>query len=203
MIKELEETLSTYNIKISHEKLKKMDIYIKELMDKNKKINLISRKDTDNIIKKHIPDSLMLTKTEKIENFSELNLLDIGSGGGFPAVPLAIYYDRINFYLAESVYKKYQFLLYIKEILKLPNLNVLNERITRYHSVKYDIITERASAKIEEMIELSSHLVKKGGYFVSWLSNQDLEKIKTDSRIEFIYNYILDGRERAIVFFRF
>ena len=113
--------LEKYHTEISPEKLK---IY-KSLYDiydgKNNKVNLISRKDFENFYLHHIIHSLSITKFELIKK--ENNIIDLGTGGGLPGIPLAIYYNKKNFILVDSIRKK---ISAVDEIIKKLNVKNIN-----------------------------------------------------------------------------
>ncbi len=197
MLKEIKKTLEEYSLNVSSEKILKLNDFISEIIDKNKKVNLISKNDEINIIDRHLIDCLMITKTGLIENQKEL--IDIGSGGGFPGIVTAIIYDNLTVTLSEQKQRKYYFLVYIKEKLKLNNIKILNKHINKNHTEKYDIVTQRAAGKFDDIYPVSIELLKSGGLFISWLSYCDTQKLKLKTVPHFIYNYKLkDGKERSI-----
>lgn len=192
------ENLKKFEIEIPKTRIKKLDIFLSEIIKKNKIINLISENDEKNLVVRHLIDCLIPLKFDTFKEVmsSSQTMLDIGSGGGFPAIPLAIIFENLDITLAESVKKKYEFLLWLKHKLKLNNVTIINERITQKHSNKYDIITERAVGKFEDILEISLKLLKENGFFISWLIKRDADKYK--NLFNFIYNYNLNGRDFVI-----
>jgi len=192
--------LNKYSISINDENIEKLVIFAEEVIDKNKKINLISYRDETKIIERHIMDSLMFKKFDIIAN-EDLTLLDIGSGAGFPGIIISIVNHNLKITLAEKRIKKYMFLLWIKEKLKLKNVSIINKEILGNEGFYFDFITQRASGKIENIHPLAMKLLKNGGYFVSWMSDNDFKKYQIQPN--FIYNYYLeDGIKRAICIWR-
>ncbi|MGC8867477.1 MAG: 16S rRNA (guanine(527)-N(7))-methyltransferase RsmG [Elusimicrobiales bacterium] len=196
-MKRLKEILENLKITLSEKKIILIEDYIEEIINKNEIVGLISKNDIQLIYERHIADSLIPLLSEEISKlFNNVNALDIGSGGGFPSVVLAIAFEKTCFYAAESNRKKYEFLLWIKHKLKLENFHPLNERITISHSCRYHIITQRATGKFETVLKIALPLLLPEGYFISWLSSQDAEKNK--KIFNFIYNYSLEGRNMAL-----
>lgn len=194
----IKEALKKFEIEISQKKIEKLVIFLSEIKEKNKKINLVSEKDKDNLIERHLIDSLIPLKFNELKNIiiSSKNMLDIGSGGGFPAIPLAIVFENLDITLSESIKKKYEFLLWLKYRLKLDNIKIINERINQKHKNIYDLITQRAVAKFEDVLKISLAILKEDGFFISWLSMEDALKYK--NLFNFIYNYNLNKIDFAI-----
>lgn len=200
-MKKLEEILDNFQITLTRDKIKILENYAFEVIEKNNIAGLISPNDISLIYERHIVDCLIILKTPFSDIFSNYKkVLDIGSGGGFPSTVLSIIFEKTDFFAAESNRKKYEFLVWIKEKLKLKNFNPLNERITKSHPDKYDIITQRAVSSSLDIIKLALALLKPQGYFVSWLSTRDLER--NQKTFNFIYNYSLEGRAMSIGFIR-
>lgn len=151
-------------------------------LEQNSKLNLISKNDEKYLWEKHIFDSLAIEKF--FENF-KLNkagkLLDIGTGGGFPSLPIAISYPEINVFGLDSIRKKIMAITTISEELGLKNFTPICERaenlLPQYKNY-FDIITSRAVAPLNTILGYGLPLLKSGGYFVAYKS------VKTDEEIE-------------------
>ncbi|HTF80593.1 MAG TPA: 16S rRNA (guanine(527)-N(7))-methyltransferase RsmG [Cytophagales bacterium] len=116
--------------------------------DWNEKINVISRKDIDNIYEKHILHSLAIAK---FTNFKPgTNILDIGTGGGFPGIPLAIMFPEAKFHLVDSIAKKIKVVQGVAEALKLNNVVAEQNRVEDL-TRKYDFIVSRAVAPTDQL----------------------------------------------------
>ena len=122
------------NYKLEKNKKQKVLKYLFLLMKWNKKFNIISMKNPENIISKHILDSLNLMKYIKYGK-----VLDIGSGAGFPSIPLAIHKTKLNFYLLESKIKKISFIRYVVSSLNISNIFIYHIRL------EYFIVKEKFS----------------------------------------------------------
>jgi 16S rRNA (guanine527-N7)-methyltransferase len=131
------------------------------------------------------------------------NIIDIGSGAGFPGAVIGIIYPEIKITLCEQREKKAMFLIWIKQKLKLDNIEILNKRIDKKNQLKYDMVTQRAAAQFEEIYPIAYSLLNENGTFVSWMSEKDITKIKDDKKPDFIYNYYLkDGIKRSLGLWR-
>lgn len=137
----------------------------------NSKINLISRKDFENFYLHHVIHSLTLCKF--IEN-KKLNILDLGTGGGFPGIPLSIFFEKNTFLLVDSISKKIKVLNQIIKKLNLNNVQTLNGRVEEVND-KHDIIVCRAVTSIPNIINWTKKCTKKGTVILL-LKGGDVEK---------------------------
>ena len=159
-------------------KKQKLD-YFRELFEEyNSHTNLMSKNDLPKIWSKHIPDSLSINLFFEKYGIPE-TIIDIGSGGGFPSVPVAIVYDKIQVTAIDSISKKVKFLNISKDKLKLDNYTPLCGRIESLYKTlqnSADIVTSRAVADLSKIIEYSYPFLKKNGFIVAYKSkNTDLE----------------------------
>lgn len=159
-------------------KLSKNDFseYIDAFLVENAKVNLISKNDEKFLWEKHIFDSLAI---EKFFNKYGLrkSLLDIGTGGGFPSVPIAIAYPEIEVYALDSIRKKLNAIDNIKSVLDLKNLHTICERAEKLTD-KYELVTSRAVASMKILAQYVSALLKSGGYFVAYKSLKAEDEIQ-------------------------
>ncbi|MAJ98922.1 MAG: 16S rRNA (guanine(527)-N(7))-methyltransferase RsmG [Flavobacteriales bacterium TMED288] len=115
----------------------------------NTKVNIISRKDISNIFLNHVIHSLSLSKFICFNDSS--NIMDLGCGGGFPGIPLAILFPNVNFILVDSIKKKIKVVNDISSRLGLSNVTTINNRVEKIKS-KFDFIVCRAVAPMEKLI---------------------------------------------------
>ena len=147
-------------------------------LEENSKHNLISKNDEKFLWEKHIYDSLALKiffEKYKIKNAS---VLDIGCGGGFPCLPLAIEFPDFNFTGIDSINKKINSVRTIAEKLKLKNLDLICNRVENLKTKKFDIVTSRAVADLSKICEYALPLLKNNGYFIAYKSKKALLEIK-------------------------
>ena len=130
------------------------DLYL----DWNSKINVISRKDIDEIYIRHVLHSLSIAK---IINFSSGTLIvDVGCGGGFPGIPLAILFPDARFTLVDSIGKKIQVVNQIATSLELKNVTAINDRAENL-KMKYDFVASRAITAFPKFVSLTRNLISK------------------------------------------
>ena len=152
--------------------------YIDSFLKQNAVINLISKNDEKFLWEKHIFDSLSIENFfEKYPQNRNLTLLDIGTGGGFPAVPIALTYPDIEVTALDSIRKKLNAIENIKAELGIKNLKTLCERAENING-QYDIITSRAVAPLRVILNYAMPLLKKNGYFIAYKSVKTDEEIK-------------------------
>ena len=177
--------LKKININPTEKNLEDLRIYKDMLIEYNKKFNLTAIKTDEGIYLKHFYDSLTFTKAINLD--SELNLLDIGTGAGFPGIVLKIFYHNLNITLLDSNNKKITFLNEVIKELKLENINCIYgraEELPNNYREYFDIVTSRAVANLRVLAELSIPYVKVGGYFISMKGNAELEIEEAKKTIE-------------------
>ena len=140
-------------------------------------MNLISKKEEQYLFEKHIYDSLGIKLFFEKYNFVPKTLLDIGTGGGFPSVPIAIEYPEISVTGIDSIQKKINAVQSIKNSLNIQNLNLIRGRVEELKNSSFDVITSRAVAKIETLIKYAYPLLKKDGYIILYKSKTAEDEI--------------------------
>ena len=173
------EMISKINININKEQINKFYNYMNLLLEWNKKINLTAITNEDDIILKHFIDSL--TIFNYIED--EKDIVDIGTGAGFPSVPLAIMKSCNKFTLVDSLNKRITFLNEIKKELDLKNIIPIHSRAEEFSQNKlyrenYDIAVSRAVARLNILVEYLLPAVKVGGKIICMKGTQIEEELK-------------------------
>lgn len=151
--------------------------YIKAFLEQNSKLNLISKNDEKFLWEKHIFDSLAIEKFFDKYDIRPKTLLDFGTGGGFPAVPIALVYPNIEITAMDSIRKKINAISTIKDVLKISNLTPLCGRVETLEG-KFDIITSRAVANLGKIVEYAIPRLNKDGYFIAYKSIKVQEEIE-------------------------
>lgn len=144
----------------------------------NDRINVISRKDFDNFYTHHVLHSLAIAKY--IDFKPETNILDIGTGGGFPGLPLAILFDDVNFTLVDSIGKKIKVVKEISNELEIKNIKAIHQRAENVEG-RFDFVLSRAVTKLEKFLpwienkisRTSKHKIENG---LIYLKGGDIEE---------------------------
>jgi 16S rRNA (guanine527-N7)-methyltransferase len=145
--------IEKYFPNLSKEQIEKLNKLIPLYTYWNSKVNLISRRDIDNLFINHILHSLAIVK---IINFKDgSNVLDVGTGGGFPGIPLSIFFPNVNFTLLDSIGKKIKVVESISNDLSLKNVRTVNDRVEN-HFDKYEFIVSRAVSRMNKFYSMVS-----------------------------------------------
>ena len=125
----------------------------------NEKINVISRKDMDQFYTNHVLHSLTIATEFQFAPGNEV--MDLGSGGGFPGLPLAIFFPEVSFHLVDSIGKKLKVVQDVAERIGLKNLTTQHTRAEEIKNRKFDVVTSRAVAPLKELWQWSKPLLRK------------------------------------------
>ena len=177
--------LERYHMEISQEKLEIYRSLYGIYKDLNDKVNLISRKDFENFYLHHIIHSLSITKFELIKD--ENNIIDLGTGGGLPGIPLAIYYNRKNFLLVDSIRKKITAVDKIINKINAENISTLNNRAENL-DIKADIIICRSVSSVDNLIQWTKGLLNDKGRLILLKGGNVNKELKNISSRFTIYN---------------
>ncbi len=160
--------------------------FIELVLEENEKFNLTAITDVDEFKSRHIEDSL---SSMKVFGYQNKEVLDLGSGAGFPGIPLAIYNPDASFTLVEPLEKRAIFLKKVKDILKLDNVVVLNKRMEELKKdKKYDVIVSRAVSELSILLELSIPYLKVEGILIAYKGKKGEEELKNASNALKILN---------------
>jgi len=170
------------NINLSEEQTAKFQQYYEILIQWNAFMNLTAITEYGDVLKKHFLDSLSLVKAADLEK--EIRILDIGTGAGFPGIPLKIAFPHLKIVLLDSLGKRVKFLNHVIEELNLEQINAVHGRAEDFardiqYRESFDYVVSRAVANLSSLSEYCIPYVKTGGYFVSYKSgnvDNELEK---------------------------
>ena len=196
----LEELKITLNSKQS----KQFELYFEMLVSWNEKMNLTAITERDEVYQKHFFDSISFIRAHKPSNET---LLDVGSGAGFPSIPLKILYPDLKVTIIDSLNKRITFLKALIEKLGIEAelIHGRAEELNRKNA--FDIVTARAVANLQMLGELCIPFVKKDGYFVCMKGPKYIEEIdssknmleKLNAKIDVIVNYKIGDSNRTII----
>lgn len=178
------EGLNKLNLYPSDIMLKQFNLYYNLLIDWNKKINLTSIIDENEVIIKHFLDSVLAVK---IMDFTKVNsIIDIGTGAGFPSIPLKILFPNLKLTLLDSVNKKIIFLNKVCEDLELTDVECIHGRAEDFahnsiYREKFDLVVSRAVSNLSTLSEYSLPFLRKDGFFIAYKAsdcNIEIEEAK-------------------------
>ncbi len=127
--------------------------------DWNKKINVISRKDMAHFYEHHVLHSLSIAAQFNFPD--EYKIMDLGCGGGFPGIPLAIFFPKVHFHLVDSINKKLKVAASVAEAIELRNITVQHMRVEDIRDRKFDVVVSRAVAPLKTLWYWSNPLLNK------------------------------------------
>ena len=159
-------------LKQSDESIHKQALYLELLLEANKNISLTGIKNPKEAVIKHTIDSLSVSNATEGEK-----IVDIGSGGGTPGIPLAIANPAKKFYLVDSVLKKIKFLDEAVKVLELDNIETICDRGENINKLSADTVVSRAFGSLNYLIESSKNMVSKNGLFLAMKGKINQEEI--------------------------
>ena len=159
---ELAKGLDQLNIVASQVQQNQLLCLMQQLIKWNKTYNLTAIKDPAEVLTLHLMDSLAV-----IPFINQKTILDVGTGAGFPGLPLAIMLPQTQFTLLDGNSKKIRFIRQQIHTLKLSNVEVMHSRVEDAKGTQYQAIISRAFASMEDMVNLTRHLLAKGGMWLA------------------------------------
>ena len=177
---ELIKQLKKIDIEIDEEKVIKFYKYMNLLIEWNKKINLTAIIEPNDIILKHFVDSLSLVKSIKLNG--DESLIDVGTGAGFPGIPIKIMFPNLKIILIDSLNKRLLFLNEVINILGLDKIELVHGRAedlgkNSNYREKYDLCVSRAVANISTLSEYCIPFIKLNGYFICYKADGCMNEI--------------------------
>ena len=175
----LKNTIIDWNLTLDDKQINQLDLFYEMLVEKNKVMNLTAITEFDEVIVKHFADSLSIGKVMP----SNINTVcDLGTGAGFPGIPMAIAYPNIQFTLIDSLNKRIKFLQEVVDALGLKNVTLIHARAeeagrNKLYREQFDLVVSRAVANISTLSEYCLPLVKLNGYFISFKSGDIKEEV--------------------------
>ena len=195
---------------LSEKQINQYKTYAELLKEWNEKMNLTAITEFEEVLDKHFYDSLLPSFSSSIQG----TLCDVGSGAGFPSIPLKIAYPELNIVIIEPLGKRVTFLKEVVRVLKLENVECMNERaedVAKTQRECYDVVTARAVANLRMLSELCIPLTKKGGLFLAMKGSNGLEEDREAAHAlkvlgctleKYEERYLNDGSTRVNLFYR-
>jgi len=160
-------------LEITDKQLGQFVLYFDFLIEYNQSVNLTRITEKEEVFYKHFYDSLTIVKSVDLSQIK--SLCDLGAGAGFPSIPIKIMYPHLDIFIIDSLGKRITFLKKLISMLSLSNVQLFNDRIENHafkHREQYDLVTARALGKLPLILELGFPLLKVGGQFIAYKSNQ-------------------------------
>lgn len=202
--------LQEFQIEVSKEQIDQFIRYYELLVETNKIMNLTAITEFDEVIEKHFLDSLSICKIQKLNQ--SIKIIDIGTGAGFPGIPIKIIFPEVHMVLIDSLNKRIRFLDEIISALHLKNVEAVHGRAEAMGRMKdyreqFDLCVSRAVANLSSLSEYCLPFVKEGGKFISYKSgdiDEEAEQAKKaisvlGGQMQEIHKFELYGQKRSFV----
>ena len=168
-------------MELSDKQIAQFNLYYELLTAKNKVMNLTAITEYNDVVKKHFIDSMMISRVLDMKKIN--SLCDVGTGAGFPGIPLKIVYPHLHLTLVDSVGKRVNFLSEVVEKLGVEDVETIHSRTedlahNQKYREKYDMVTARAVASMNVLAEYCIPYAKIGGYFAAYKSGNIEEEIE-------------------------
>lgn len=205
----LKDTLLQYKVEITDFMTMQFEQYYDIMIEWNQFMNLTAITNYEEVLMKHFIDSLSLFRSFGKGILQNSSLLDIGTGAGFPGLPLKITIPELNVTLLDSLNKRVKFLNYVILKLELKDISAIHGRAEerakeKEYRKKFDFVVSRAVSKLSVLAEYCLPFVKQGGFFIAFKSNkvkEELEEAKTaievlGGRVQEVTEFYLPGTDQ-------
>lgn len=174
--------LKEWNLELTEKQFSQLEQYYDMLVEKNKVMNLTAITEYEDVLKKHFLDSLALSQLINLKG-KKVSLLDMGTGAGFPGIPLKIVFPELEITLMDSLNKRIVFLQEVISKLGLTGITAVHARaeeaaLKPEYREKFDFCVSRAVARLVSLAEFCLPFVKQGGYFIPYKSGEIKEELQ-------------------------
>ncbi|WP_312353091.1 16S rRNA (guanine(527)-N(7))-methyltransferase RsmG [Aminipila sp.] len=202
LMETLQKAFDEMNIPYDNSVIHKFEEYMEMLLDWNEKINLTAITDKEEFIKKHYIDSVLCYSFPEMRKAKKI--IDVGTGGGFPGIPLALLYPEKQFVLMDSLKKRLNIIDDLAKQLGILNVTTLHGRAedlarSKEHRENYDCCVSRAVANLATLSEYCLPFIKKGGSFLAYKSIRAEEEIKAAQKSIFLLGGKISREEKVIL----
>ena len=178
---EFKNSLKKHGIELNEQQMNQYELYFNRLVEWNEKINLTAITEKREVYLKHFYDSLTLAFNRDMTK-EKISLCDVGSGAGFPSIPLKIAFPNLHISIVDSLNKRINFLKELTDDLKLDNVSLYHSRAEDFgqnpkYRESFDYVTARAVARLNVLAELCLPLVKQGGQFLAMKAAKSEEEL--------------------------
>lgn len=193
--------LEQWQIPFSEKQQEQLTVYYEMLVEKNKVMNLTAITEFEDVLEKHFLDSIAVARY--VDLTGELSLMDLGTGAGFPGMPLKIMFPNLKITLADSLNKRIVFLNEVIDVLELEEVTTVHGRAEDLaadanHREQYDYCVSRAVANLSTLSEYCLPFVKVGGAFISYKSGEIEEELSAAKKAIFL----LGGKTKEVIPFQ-
>ncbi|MCR4674073.1 MAG: 16S rRNA (guanine(527)-N(7))-methyltransferase RsmG [Lachnospiraceae bacterium] len=174
------------NIEVTDQKLSQLSSFYEMLVEKNKVMNLTGITEWDDVVLRHFIDSISISEIINLSSFKG-KILDLGTGAGFPGIPLKIMFPNLDIVLFDSLNKRIKFLQEVIDELGLCGIEAIHGRAEEFgrnisYREKFDLVVSRAVANISTLSEYCLPFVKVGGCFISYKTESIEDEIKNSGK---------------------